>query len=320
MLPAQSHYCFRFGSHDSLSAPMIVTLTIKWENENLTFLESDSELPMRTKPKKIQKPKVNTRCKSSCSSADIQSSDIAVVGLKELAAVCEAKGLNAFMVDWRDLKNVISEKWEMNAILSALVGVVITLNNVIKKPNSTILLEKYSDFSDVFDKVHADKLPHHSEHDLAIKTEESKQSLFSPTYDHSQLELDVFCKYINEILGKEFIVPSKLPAGAPILFTKKKDGELRLCVDYRSLNAITKKNKHPLPLVQTFFDLLEEKRGIQSWISYPLTMHCAFVLAMSGKLRLDVDTVILSIALYLLDWWMLPWPFKPISIWHFAST
>ena len=58
--------------------------------------------------------------------------------------------------------------------MNALVGTVITLNDVIKKPSSIVLPKKYSDFSDVFDKVCADKLPRHSKHDLAIKMEESK--------------------------------------------------------------------------------------------------------------------------------------------------
>ena len=62
----------------------------------------------------------------------------------------------------------------MDAIISALMGAVITLNDIIEKPSSTVLLEKYSNFSDIFDKVRADKLPCHSEHDLAIETEKVK--------------------------------------------------------------------------------------------------------------------------------------------------
>ena len=65
---------------------------------------------MRNKLKKVRKPKVNARRKSSCSSADTRPPDIAVVGLEELATVCEAEGLDAFMMDWKDLKNVVSKK------------------------------------------------------------------------------------------------------------------------------------------------------------------------------------------------------------------
>ena len=133
--------------------------------------------------------------------------------------------------------------------MSTLVGAVIIPNNIKEKPSSTVLPEKYSDFSDVFDKMCADKLLRHSKHDLVIETEEGKQPLFDPTNNHSQLELEVLCKYIDKILEKGFIVLSKLPAGASVLFIKKKNCGLRLYVDYKNLNANTKKNKHLLPLV-----------------------------------------------------------------------
>ena len=55
--------------------------------------------------------------------------------------------------------------------------------------------------------------------------------------------------YIKTNLANGFIRPSKSPAGAPILFDKKPDGSLRLCVDYRGLNNITIKNRYPLPLI-----------------------------------------------------------------------
>ena len=50
------------------------------------------------------------------------------------------------------------------------------------------------------------------------------------------------------------------PAGAPILFVQKKDGSLRLCVDYRGLNKITVKNRHPLPLITETLDRLQGAR------------------------------------------------------------
>ena len=62
------------------------------------------------------------------------------------------------------------------------------------------------------------------------------------------------------MLGKGFIISLKSAARALVLFTKKKDSRLYLWVDYRSLNAITKRNKHPLPLVQTLLDLFGRKK------------------------------------------------------------
>ena len=62
---------------------------------------------------------------------------------------------------------------------------------------------------------------------------------------------------LQELLEKGFIRPSVSPWGAPMLFVKKKDGTLRLCVDYRQLNKMTVKNKYPLPRIDDLFDQLK---------------------------------------------------------------
>ncbi len=56
-------------------------------------------------------------------------------------------------------------------------------------------------------------------------------------------------KYIEENISKNFIRKSTSPFGAPCFFVKKKDGNLRLCVDYSGLNKITLKNRYPIPLI-----------------------------------------------------------------------
>jgi hypothetical protein len=61
---------------------------------------------------------------------------------------------------------------------------------------------------------------------------------------------------LNELLDKGYIRPSSSPWGCPILFMKRKDQSLRLCVDYRPLNAVTIKNKYPLPRIKILFDQL----------------------------------------------------------------
>ena len=59
-----------------------------------------------------------------------------------------------------------------------------------------------------------------------------------------------------ELIDHGFIRPSKSPYGSPILFVKKKDGSLRMCIDYRALNKITIKNKYPLPRIDELLDRL----------------------------------------------------------------
>jgi hypothetical protein len=61
-------------------------------------------------------------------------------------------------------------------------------------------------------------------------------------------------KQIAELLEKGFIRPSSSPWGAPVLFVNKKDRSRRMCVDYRSLNEVTIKNKYPLPRIEDLFD------------------------------------------------------------------
>ena len=62
---------------------------------------------------------------------------------------------------------------------------------------------------------------------------------------------------LKELLEKGFIRPSVSPWGAPVLFVKKKDGTLRLCIDYWLLNQVTIKNKYPLPRIDDSFDQLK---------------------------------------------------------------
>ena len=62
---------------------------------------------------------------------------------------------------------------------------------------------------------------------------------------------------LKDLLYKGFIRPSISPWGAPVLFVKKKDGYLRMCIDYRQLNKVTIKNKYPINRIDDLFDLLQ---------------------------------------------------------------
>jgi hypothetical protein len=81
------------------------------------------------------------------------------------------------------------------------------------------------------------------------------------------MELATLREYIDENLFKNFIWHSKSLAGVPILFVKKKDESLHMCVDYRGLNKVTKKNRYPLPLIS---GLLEQLRSAKIFIKIDL--------------------------------------------------
>ena len=76
-------------------------------------------------------------------------------------------------------------------------------------------------------------------------------------YRMAPMELKELKLQLKELLKKGFIRPSVSPWGAPMLFFKKKDGTLRLCVDYRQLNKMTVKNKYLLPRIDDLFDQLK---------------------------------------------------------------
>ena len=67
-------------------------------------------------------------------------------------------------------------------------------------------------------------------------------------------DLEEIKQHIKELLEKGYIRPSSSPWGAPVLLVEKKDGTLRMVVDYRSLNDVTIKNKYPLPMINDLFD------------------------------------------------------------------
>ncbi|WVZ63720.1 hypothetical protein U9M48_013328 [Paspalum notatum var. saurae] len=71
-------------------------------------------------------------------------------------------------------------------------------------------------------------------------------------------EYDELKKQLDELLEKGFIRCSVSPWGAPVLFVKKKDRSMRMCIDYRELNVVTIKNKYPLPQID---DLLDKLKG-----------------------------------------------------------
>ena len=76
-------------------------------------------------------------------------------------------------------------------------------------------------------------------------------------YRKAPAELKELQVQLQELLDKGFIRPSHSPWGAPVLFVKKKDGSLRMCIDYRELNKLTIKNKYPLPKIDDLFDQLK---------------------------------------------------------------
>ncbi|MBW0513373.1 hypothetical protein O181_053088 [Austropuccinia psidii MF-1] len=101
-------------------------------------------------------------------------------------------------------------------------------------------------YLNVFSKVKSETLPPHCACDHNIELEGSLPPV-GVIYSLSNQESDTLRAYISENVEKGFIWPSSSSTGEPVLCVKKKDGGLRLCVDYCKLNAVTRNNKYPVP-------------------------------------------------------------------------
>ncbi len=112
--------------------------------------------------------------------------------------------------------------------------------------------EEYLDLRAVFSRSRATSLPPHRPYDCSIDLLLGTMPPRGRLYSLSAPEREAL-----ESLAAQIIVPSSSPAGAGFFFVKKKDGSLRPCIDYRGLNDITVKNRYPLPLMSSAFEILQ---------------------------------------------------------------
>ena len=96
--------------------------------------------------------------------------------------------------------------------------------------------------------------------DFGIKLHLGTSPISMTPHRMALVELQELRVQLQELLDKGFIRPSTTPWGAPVLFAKKKDKTLRLCIDYRQLNRVTIKNRYPLPRIDDLFDQLRGAR------------------------------------------------------------
>ncbi|KAL2444003.1 Transposon Tf2-6 polyprotein [Exophiala dermatitidis] len=118
---------------------------------------------------------------------------------------------------------------------------------------------EYHEYLSVFSKEASETLPPHRpglDHEIKLTHDDQDRFPHKKTYGMSQQELEAAKKYINDMLAKGFIRPSSSPIASPVILVKKPGGGLRFCVDYRALNAITIKNRYPIPKIRETLDRL----------------------------------------------------------------
>jgi hypothetical protein len=99
-------------------------------------------------------------------------------------------------------------------------------------------------------------MPHERAIEFKIELQPGTSPMSKAPLKMSQEELAELKIQLKDLIDKDFIHPSSSLWGCPALFVSKKDKGLRLCVDYRPLNAVTIKNKYPLPRIDILFDQL----------------------------------------------------------------
>jgi len=118
--------------------------------------------------------------------------------------------------------------------------------------------QEYHRYLDVFEEEEKTKLPRYRPGvDLDIKLEEGQGLPVKNIYALSQDKLEELWNYIKQNEKRGWIRETYSEGGSPIMLVKKKDGKIRLCVDYRALNYVTKKDRYPLPLIGEALDRLQ---------------------------------------------------------------
>jgi len=179
-------------------------------------------------PTKDGKPKVKP-------AKTLHQIDIACIGAEAFTRHLKNPSAETFITSLYEIDRAIDEKQAPEITDDAEMQALI----------DRVLPERYRSFRDVFSKNASDELSPHRPYDLKIElqSQATDHLRYSPLYKHTAEELEAAKQYIQDNLHKGFIAPSGAPFASPILFSRKHDGGLRFCVDYRKLNAITKKNQ-----------------------------------------------------------------------------
>jgi hypothetical protein len=165
--------------------------------------------------------------------------NVALVGATAFAQACNQLEVELYIMSMTTFPNETTDK---------------------EDPNLENIPAEYHDLAKLFSKNEADKMPPHKSYDHKINLMPGMEFPFGPIYKLSPIELETLHDYVEENLKKGFIRHFQSQCAAPIVFVKKKDGSLRICMDYRGLNKITVKNRYPLPLIGEMLDCISHTK------------------------------------------------------------
>ncbi|KAJ9519231.1 hypothetical protein QJQ45_017892 [Haematococcus lacustris] len=158
------------------------------------------------------------------------------------------------------------EGWHQGSLAAVVAGCSEQNTKAEQDPElvpQAVLDGLLSEYADVFGDMPPGLLPNRPV-GHTIRTPPGAEAPFKRMYKLSPREEAEVKKQVAELLAKGLIEPSSSPYGAPILFVQKKDGSLRMCIDYRALNKLTVRDRYPLPRIDDLFDKLAGKRVFSS--------------------------------------------------------
>jgi Reverse transcriptase (RNA-dependent DNA polymerase) len=194
---------------------------------------------LRKEVENVEPQQVKTKVRKNRYPPNLPSIDITVINATGFHRNLRKKGTVAFSTSLYEIDRLIEEKQPSTIVDEE------TDEQMIER----LLPKEYQDLRKAFSKIESDTLAPHRPYDHRIELEAENTLGYSPLRQHSLEELLAAKKYIEENLHKGFIEPSQAPFASPILFVRKGDGSLRFCIDYRKLNALTRKDRYPLPLI-----------------------------------------------------------------------
>ncbi len=163
---------------------------------------------------------------------------------------------------------------------------------ILKEVKAKLFL-KYHDYLDVFDWAMTDQLSSHRFYDHKIELTDEKTSSRSRLYHMSDYKLQKMKNYLIEHLNKSFISFSSTSYASFILFVEKKNDSLRFCVDYRKLNALIKRNRYFLSLIDETFACIQDSK-------YLIQLN---IIVIFNKLRMHLSSEDLTIFITSFDFY-----------------
>src|SRR5258708_1209685 len=177
--------------------------------------------------------------------------DIRLVSKRTMGRICQEAGSETFLLSLSSVQRMPNPFHTSPDRLAAKTTLTAQPEDTLSRVH-----QQYHEFCDVFSGEKANTLAPHWLYDLKINLEEGAKLFHRPIYSLLPPELTALREFLEENVQNGFIHPSKSPWGSPVLFVKKKDGSLHLCVDFHALNRVTEKDHYPLPLIPDLLDSL----------------------------------------------------------------